>query len=351
MGDRLRIAVVGAGWAGQRQTRASQDLDGDLEVVAMVDNDPAHLEATADELGVARRTTDLDAVLADREIDAVSICTPHALHQPQALAAIAAGKHVLVEKPMATDVAGATRMIDAAEAAGVTLYVAEHQPYEARFGELRRIVREGEYIGELTFAACVAGYRAPSPSYEGRRAWLTDPGAGGTGTWMLQGIHTVAALRHVLGEVVSVYMLDHRASSFERPDIEATMSGIVELESGVVVWLVQTTETALKPKLTGFRLYGDAGVVIGTDESYQVYSDNPGDEGQPRTLPYPEAGLSAYALELRAFAETVAGLEAGPTTGVSERRSLAIIEAGFESARTRLPVDLRRRYPEIWVGD
>jgi predicted dehydrogenase len=287
MREALRVAIIGAGWAGQRQTRASGELDGELEVVALVDNDVTHLAATAAGLGVARYTSDLDAILADPDIDAVSICTPHALHEPQALAAISAGKHVLVEKPMATDVAAATRMIEAADRRGVTLYVAEHQPYEARFGHLRRIVREREHIGELTFAACVAGYRAPSPSYDGRRAWLTDPAAGGTGTWTLQGIHTVAALRYVLGEVVSVYMLDHRASSFERPDLEATMSGVVELESGVVVWLVQTTETALRPRLTGFRLYGDAGVVIGDDESYQVYEGDPR-ENEPRTLPYPE---------------------------------------------------------------
>lgn len=344
----LRLAVVGAGWAGQRQVQAARELGGDLTIAALADSDGAHLRSVAAELEVDRTSTDLAGILGDTAIDAVSICTPHASHEPMALAAIAAGKHVLVEKPMATDVAGATRMIEAAEAAGLTLYVAENQPYEARFGELRRIVREGRHIGELTFAACIAGYRAPSPSYAGRRAWLTDPSAGGSGTWTLQGIHTVAALRYVLGEVVSVYMLDHRASSFERPDLEATMSGVVELESGVVVWLVQTTETDLKPRLTGFRLHGDRGSVIGRDDSYDVYEGDPREGEQPRTLPYPASARSAYAEELAAFAAAVRGTSMGPTSGRSERRSLAIIEAGYESARTRQPVDLRRRYPRIW---
>jgi predicted dehydrogenase len=342
------MAIVGVGWAGRRQVEATQELAGPIEVVTLVDRDADHLATTAAELGVTRIGTDLDAALAADDVDAVSICTPHDLHAPMAHRAIAAGKHVLVEKPMATSVADATLMVETAEDAGVTLYVAEHHPYEARFGELRRIVRSGEHIGELTFAACIAGYRAPSPAYAGRRAWLTDPAAGGTGTWTLQGIHTVAALRYVLGEVVSVYVLDHRARSFERPDIEATMSGVVELESGVVVWLVQTTETHLKPQLTGFRLYGDAGVVIGRDDAYEVYEGDVREGQQPRLLPYPEQGLSPYALELKAFADTVAGRSAGPTTGRSERRSLAIIEAGNESARTRSPVDLRERFPGIW---
>lgn len=343
------MAIVGAGWAGRRQAEAARELDGRVEVVVLIDRDADQVADTAAVLGIERTSTDLDAVLSDADVDAVSICTPHAFHAPMALQAAGAGKHVLVEKPMATSVADATRMIDAAVEAGVTLYVAESHVYEARFRELQRIVHSGEHIGELTFAACLAGYRAPSPAYAGRRAWLTDPAAGGTGTWTLQGIHTVAALRFVLGEVVSVYMLDHRARSFERPDIEATMSGIVELESGVVVWLVQTTETHLKPRLTGFRLYGDAGVVIGRDDEYVVYEGDPREGEQPSSHAYPEQPRSAYALELEAFAETVAGREVGPTTGISERRSLAVIEAGYESARTRRPVDLRLRFPGIWA--
>lgn len=344
----LRLGIVGVGWAGQRQIEAAREVPEDVEVVALVDRDAEHLAAAAAEAGIERTSTELDELLSDPGIDAVSICTPHELHEPQALQAIEAGVHVLVEKPMATTVAAASRMIEAAEAAGVELYVAEHHPYEERFDVLREIVRSGDPIGELTFAACTAGYRAPSPAYAGRRAWLTDPASGGTGTWMLQGVHTVAALRYVLGEVVRVYMIEHRTSSFERPDLEATMAGVVELESGVAVSLVQTTETDLKPRLSGFRLYGDGGVVVGREHSYDVFVGDPREGDQPVTVPYPPQELSAYALELAAFAETVRGGMPGHTTGRSERRTLAVIEAGYESARTRQPVDLRDRYPEIW---
>lgn len=343
------MAVVGAGWAGRRQAEAAHELGGEIDIVALMDSDRDHVVKTATELGIERTSTDFDAILADTEIGAVSICTPHLLHESMTLAALSAGKHVLVEKPMASSVAEATRMVEAAKAAGRVLYVAENEVHTQRMVELRRIVSTREHIGELAFAACIAGYRQPSPAYPGRRAWLTDPAAGGTGTWMLQGIHTVAQLRFVLGEVASVYVLDHRTSSFERPDLEATMSGIVELESGVVVWLVQTTETHLTPLLTGFRLYGDEGAVIGDDEAYHVYRGDLREGRHPTTLRYPAQDLSSYALELRAFADAVAGHGAGPTTGASECRSLAIIEAGLESARSRQPVDLKLRYPGMWV--
>jgi len=347
MATPLRLAMVGAGWTGQRQTEAAREVPDAVEVVALIDNDRDFLAATAAELGVERTATDISDVLADPAVDAVSICTPHALHEPMALAAAAAGKHVLVTKPMAQSVAEASRMIDAAAAAGVTLYVAEHLPYEPMYDTLRTLVRSREHLGELTFAACIAGHRARNPEYPGRRAWLTQPGAGGTGMWALLGIHTVAALRYVLGEIATVYMLDHHASSFERPDLEATMSGIVELESGVAVWLVQTTETQLRPHHTGFRLYGDEGVVIARDDGYDIHAGGPA-KNPPQTLPYASDDPSAYARMLEAFASEVAGGSSGRTSGISERRSLAVVEAGYESARIHTPIDLRERYPEIW---
>lgn len=312
---------------------AAREVPDDIEIVALMDQDPKLLAVTAAAAGVQRTTTALEELLADPDLDAVSVCTPHQLHERHVLQAIAAGVHVLVEKPMAASVAAADRMIETAEAAGVTLYVAEQYPYEERFDVLREIVRTGDPIGELTFAACTAGSRKQGNA---------------TGTWMLDGVNTVSALRYVLGEVVRVYMLEHRTSSFGQLEPEGTLSGTVELENGVVVSLAQTAETDLQPRLSGFRLYGDRGVVIGREHSYDVFIGDPREGDQPTTVPYPPQEHSPFALELSAFVETVRGGMPGHTTGRSERRTLAVIEAGYETARTRQPIDLRERYPQIW---
>ena len=76
---------------------------------------------------------------------------------------------------------------------------------------------------------------------------------------MLHGIHSVAELRFVVGEVETVYMQQHRASSFQRDDIEGTMSGLLTMASGIHVSVVQTCETRLKGTLGGYTLYGDQG--------------------------------------------------------------------------------------------
>ena len=338
----LRLAIVGVGWAGTRQAEAVRELGRKVAVECLVDSDADQLSQKSAELDVPRTYADLDAALADPRVDAVSICLPHALHCSATLAAISAGKHVLVEKPLATTVEEASRMIDAAEAAGLTLYVAENVPYQSMSKVLRGIVVGGEPIGELTAASLVAGFRAPNFAYPGRRAWLTRPDLGGTGTWMLHGIHTMAQLRYILGEVRTVYVREHHASSFQRTAIEGTMSGLLTLERGVHVSILQTSETRLPGNLGGYVLYGDRGSVRASSAGYEVFTDDAGND--PAIQSYPAEALSDYAQELEAFADQVAGRAEGPTTARSERRSLAIVQAGYESARTGLPVDLRQRF-------
>lgn len=343
----LRMAIVGVGWAGTRHVEAIRELGRKVEVACLVDNDSAFLAAKAAELGVPKTYTDYRDALADPDIDAVSICTPHALHCPMAIEAARAGKHILCEKPLAMTVEEATQMMEAAATHGVTLYVAENVVYTPMSQRLRQIVQRGEYIGELTFASLVAGFHAPDYGYPGRRAWLSTPALGGTGTWMLHGIHSMAQLRFVLGEVETVYMGEHHASSFTRPDLEGTMSGLLTLASGIHVWVVQSCETRLRGTLRGLTLYGDRGSVRASHEGYEVFARDY-DAGQPaQALRYPPEMPSSYALEMDAFADTVAGIREGPTTARSERRSLAIVQAGYESAKSGRPVHLRERFGEL----
>jgi len=345
----VRIAMVGMGWAGTRQTEAAAELDGEVEVVALVDNDPDFLAERSRALGVERTYGTLEEALRDEEVEAVSLCTPHRLHAPQAHLAIASGRHVLVEKPMAMTVAESHGMVQAAEAAGVTLYVAESECYMPYALTLREIVQSGEPIGQVTFGGLISGYRQTDPRYPGRREWLTLPELGGTGTWFLQGVHAIAALRYVLGEVVSVHVREHRTGTFGRTDLEATMSAFLELENGLGVWFTQTTETNIPMRLRGFQLYGERGVVVSgrLDTGYDLYLTEDDQDAAPVHVPFPEGGLSEYALELRAFAETVRGVALGPTSGRAELGTMAVLEAGVESARTGTPVVLRERFPEL----
>ena len=341
----LRIAILGVGWAGTRHVEAIRELGKKVTVECLVDNDSVHLKAKAEELGIDKTYTAVRDALSDPEVDTVSVCLPHSLHCPVTLEAAAAEKHVLCEKPMALTVEEATRMIEAAERHSVKLYVAENEPYHPMAKLLKEIVDTGKYIGELAFASLVRGFRAQRYGYPGRRAWLSTPKLGGTGTWMLHGIHSMAQLRFILGEVETVYMREHHASSFTRPDLEGTMSGLLTLESGVHVSVVQTCETRLFRDLGGYTIHGDSGSIRASREGCEVFSDE-FDQGSS-SLRYPEEPLSPYAQEIEAFADYVTGTSVGPTTGKSERRSLAIVQAGYESAQSGRPVSMKERFGEL----
>lgn len=347
----INIAVVGIGWAGSRLVEAAAELanrgDGepDVQVTMLIDSDAAHLKTKADEFGVDRTSTELTAALSDPEVHAVSIATPHPHHAGASVEASEAGKHVIVEKPMAVSVEEADRMMAAAKANGVKLFVAENVPYSAETRTLREIVSTGKYTGDLTFATVIAGFRTDSYGYPGRRAWLAEPDAGGSGTWLLHGVHTVAQLRAVFGEVKTVYARETKTSGFSRPDLEATISCTLTMESGMTVQLVQSCETRYAPQQTGTTLFGERGVVHSNREraiarSTDIYPDL----SDPLRIEHPELELSEYALELQAFADWVIRGNKPLTDGASERQSLAVIQAGYESAASGQPVDLKERF-------
>ncbi len=160
---------------------------------------------------------------------------------------------------------------------------------------------------------------------------------------MLHGVHRMAKLRFILGEVATVYMQEHKATSFARDDLEATMSGLLTLESGLHVAVLQTCETRMYGNLGGYLLHGDQGSIRASKEGYEVYND----ERNGQFAPYPDSTLSSYAREYEAFADYVAGIATGPTTAASERRSLAVVEAGYLSARRGLPVNLKDHFGDL----
>ena len=354
----LRLAVVGVGWAGTRQAEAVRELaqqtgsikEAGIEVTALMDNDASFLAAKADELSVERTFTSYDALLSDQNIDAVSICTPHPLHKSMAIDAARAGKHVLVEKPIALTVDEATQMIDAAEANKVTLFVAENQAYFDRARYLRSVVQSGEPIGALTAASLVAGFRSENFGYAGRRDWLTRPEAGGTGTWMLHGIHSMAELRVIFGpgagEVESVYLREHKTDSFQRRDLEGTVTGLLTLSSGLAVSIVQSSETKLPPALAGYVLHGERGSLHAGAERATLYRTGI-DSAPPESIEYPASPLSTYAQEIQAFVDAVQSGQGGMTDGRSERRTLAVVQAGYESIESGQPVHLQERFGDL----
>jgi predicted dehydrogenase len=143
----LRIAVVGCGYWGSKHVRVLHGIEEVVEV-ALVDSRADRLQNLARNFRTAPRHEDLRSALP--QVDAVVVATPPSTHVAVALEAIEAGKHVLVEKPLAPTTAGARRLVDAASEAGVILMVGHTFEYNPAVRKLRDLVRSQE-LGELYY--------------------------------------------------------------------------------------------------------------------------------------------------------------------------------------------------------
>lgn len=328
----LRICIVGAGWAGTRQIEAARELGDEVEVVALVDPDADHARGVAERFDITSVHADYRAILSDDTLDAVSICTPHDTHKDIAVAALEAGLHVLCEKPLATSVQDGIEMNLVAERTGTILFVAENECYTNLADFLRRDI--SEFVGEVLYVSVRSGFRNPEFEYAGRRSWLTQPERGGTDTWTLHGTHTIAQIRFAFGEVERVFMSSRSGTSFLRDDIDASMAGTLVLRNGLTINLIQSSEVDFG-NLRTYAVHGSQGSLEANTKGYRLLGSDRAD-----FVPFPSGGLSSYALEIRAFAENVRGVAVGPTTGRSELRTLAVVQAGYQSAIDRSAVAL-----------
>jgi predicted dehydrogenase len=145
----VRIGVIGCGYWGPNVTRNFAALDG-VEVVALCDSDALRLESLRRRYRNARPYRDAHELLSDPRIDAVAICTPVHTHHPLGRAALEAGKHLLIEKPLAASVDQALALVELAENRGLVLEVDHTFVYSPAVRKLASIIESGE-LGELLY--------------------------------------------------------------------------------------------------------------------------------------------------------------------------------------------------------
>ena len=189
----MRIALFGAGWIMDFHARAVLEHPG-AELVAAANWRQPSLDALAERHGIPRTTTDWAELAADPGVDAVVIATPNALHAPQAIACLDAGKHVLVEKPMARTLAEAQAMNAAARRSQARLMVAHCW----RFHDDVRALRARIAAGELGDVVKTRGYGVHAGW--GPKGWFVDRELAGGGALLDMGVHAIDTARFLLGD-------------------------------------------------------------------------------------------------------------------------------------------------------
>jgi len=188
----MRVALFGCGWIQDFHARGVL-AHGD-ELVAVANHREETAATFAARHGIPRVTSDWEALAADTDVDAAVVATPNALHAPQSIALLRNGKHVLVEKPMATSVAECDAMIDASRGTGAFLMVAHCW----RFRDEVIAMRDRIAAGELGDVVKTRGYGVHANW--GPSGWFTDPALAGGGALVDMGVHAIDTARFLLGD-------------------------------------------------------------------------------------------------------------------------------------------------------
>lgn len=327
----MRVGIVGSGFMGSTHAAAWRAEGADVVVFSP---DPTRASAVAAAAGASTART-LEELLA--RVDIVDVCTPTDAHTPIVLAAAAAGRHVVCEKPLALSVADAATMIAACEAAGVHLFVGHVLRYVAEYALAKAIVDRGDIGAPAVLKLKRAAFRPQKPAGH----WLFDPARSGGMAFDLT-IHDIDFARWVAGDVVRAYAW---SAGIERPDRPLDHAFLTLTHaSGAITQIVGSWAYGPPTFRTRLEIAGSHGLIEYDSERAQPL------------LPFlhatPDSGQGAVGIarsvsredpfrdQLRDFLGAIVD---GHAPRVSARDALEAVRIGLacnESARTGRAVDV-----------
>ena len=322
----MNVAIIGCGLAGQKRLRA---LGKQHRLIAAVDPVLERAKTLVEGYPNAVATTDWRAVIAQPDVDVVIVSTTNNWLAPITLAAVEAGKHVLVEKPAARCPEEFDPVIAAVEQQGVCVQVGFNHRYHPAFQKARHILVSGA-LGPLMFIRGRYGHGGRL-GYE--REWRADPEIAGGGELLDQGVHLIDLARWFLGDFVHVNGFAH--TYFWDMPVEDNGFLLLRTAQNQVAWL-HASCTEWK-NLFSFEIYGrDAKLHIeGLGGSYGVerlvYYKMLPEMGPPETTiwEYPGEDVS-WQLEFEAFVRAIQRQHPPEATLYDARATLEIIRKVYE---------------------
>jgi len=330
----VRFGILGAtGFAAKRP------LPGLLEArccsVGAIHGPPEHrdlLDQLASRHGIPQLYTTVDGLLADTQLDAVYVATPAYLHAQHVIQAAKAGKHVLVEKPMALDLADGRRMIAACRRAGVKLQVGYMRRFHPCHAKIRKLV-DGGRLGKIVEARIQTHlWYPPDP-----RAWRQDPALGGGGAMMDMGSHCRELLEVLLGPIRWVQGFTANVV-FDYP-VEDLAVATVGFASGALGIL--DTSFAIPYRENVLEIYGTQ-ATLSARRTAGPFADPElwlSDGRGLRLLPV-KSRKDQYRAEFERFARAVIEDRSPEVDGRAGLRNLAQLLAMYRSARLKRRVNV-----------
>lgn len=320
----FRWGLVGPGRIAQTEIAPAISMVEGHELAVVVSRDRERADQFAKEHGAGRGATSYQEMLADDAVDAVYIATPNALHGEQVVAAAEAGKHVLCDKPLATNSADARRAAEACRKAGVQLGMMFQSRRFDGVEHVAGLVHDG-VIGRPLLAQVEMGAGGKRPA-----GWRCDPVLAGLGTINNMGVHAFDLLRYLLGSEVSevTAMVERDGEG----GVDTTASILLRFDRGTMAY-VNVNHPVRYPQ-DNIALYGTAGRIQGLNMT------RPGrhglwvvttEDGQTEIAGATSAG---YARTLEAFARSVAAGAPPTPSGEDGELSVQLTDAIVEAVDT-----------------
>lgn len=334
----VRMAFAGTGYIARIHAQAAQKLPN-VELVAVVNHRPESRAAFAARFAIPRQYDTIEALLQDGDVDAISINTPNYLHAAQTIAALEAGVHVLVEKPMAMNAAEAEAMMAASERSAALLMVAHCW----RFDEEVLWVKQQVNSGRIGRVIRTKGYGVHV--HWGPAGWFTQKRLAGGGALADMGIHAIDTARFLLGDPRPVSVYARIGTYYKDFDVDDTGVIIVNWDNGVTSYV----------ESGWWQPYAD-----GPEASTQLYGTRGFAQLFPTRLVLPdvaqkkvtevESGFPAardphcpqrmYDAQMAYFVECIKSGRQPHPGGAEGWTNMSIVDAAYESARSGKVVEL-----------
>jgi predicted dehydrogenase len=336
----LKLALVGCGGIAQAHWRGIQTIARRARVSTVVETDDGRRADMARRTG-ARAFATLDEALREGDFDAVDIMLPHDLHEAAAMQAFAAGKHVLLEKPLAHDLESAERILAAGKAlTGQVFMVAEQAQYWMDVVRARELIDAGVIGKVLNARACFYDRLTPEAP-DAPPPWRYSLAKAGGGLTIDGGAHWIRPLRIMLGEVDEVIGVTGRHVS--RMEGESWSQSILRFRSGVTAMFDAMNVAAPFAPYDLFRVTGDAGELVITGGAHGALTLF--NAGSPRGETIMDAVATkrdSYGAEIKDFCDVVLDgtpPAAPPEYSLGEMRTALALYASVST----------RRWEKVWA--
>ena len=348
MSKLLRIGMIGCGEISNRATAKGIAAAANARLEMAMDVREEIAADMGEQYDVVH-TTDLDELLGNEYVDAVYIATPHYLHAPLSIEALQAGKHVLVEKPIATKLEDADAMLALAKETGLKLYVAYSAQVSDTMVQLRDWIAQG-MLGKITGLRIV--YRSDKdPSYwQGgftlrvHDEWRKYRAYAGGGPLIMNTVHDLNTMRFLTGLEAARVFAEYDTFTTPGIEVEDYITLIVRYQNGAIGSLeAGCTLPGRDPRGAVNRIHGEKGQIIFARPAPQIYlreawGEIPGGDwwGMPAEEPDPAPRKTM----IEKFARSVLADVDIPASGWDGRQALEIIVAAYRSGEIHRAVDL-----------